>query len=118
MPDLQSNQDGTIVEGSRSQGEGPAGGPGGAAGDEGGGSGAADAPFRFRLQGEGEARVESLEAFYRDSIRDLLSVVRFHLRGKPVIVDSFAFADRPNQLIQIMETEDGCELGGGRAVDQ
>ncbi len=61
-------------------------------GDDGiGASTSVDAPFRFAVEFNGAAGDVELEEYYRGSIRDLLAVVRFYAKGKPVIVDSFAF---------------------------
>lgn len=64
-----------------------------------------DAIFRFRLEFGEKTKCESLEVYYRDTIRDLLKVVRFYFGDKPVLVDAFAFVSRPDQQIRILEVE-------------
>ncbi len=43
----------------------------------------------------------SLRDFYRDTLRDLLQIVRLFSNGHPVIVDAFAFLDDPNVQIPL-----------------
>ncbi len=68
----------------------------------------ADAPDAvFRIGLDPPARpVTSLEEFYRGSLEDLLQVVRLYFRGQPVIVDSFAFLDRPDRRVPILQEGD------------
>jgi hypothetical protein len=50
--------------------------------------------------------VESLEEFYREALKDLLEVVRFSFRGEPMLVDGFAFRNRPDRVIPILREDD------------
>lgn len=59
--------------------------------------------FRFRLATPPGSRPSTLDEFYRQSIRDLLQVVRLFANGKPVIVDSFAFLKEPSRQIRILD---------------
>ena len=65
-----------------------------------------DVIFRFKLDLSNSSVDQTLEDFYRASIRDLLKVVRFSAKGTPVIVDSFAFLNRPQQQIKILDQDE------------
>jgi hypothetical protein len=64
-----------------------------------------DMVFRVSLPTVDEP-VESLEEFYREALEDLLVVVRFSFRGEPVLVDGFAFRNRPDRVIPILREDD------------
>jgi hypothetical protein len=64
-----------------------------------------DVIFRFKLDMSNSSVDQTLEDFYRASIRDLLKVVRFYAQGAPVIVDSFAFLNRPHQQLKIVDQD-------------
>lgn len=71
-----------------------------------------DVIFRFKLGApRGDA---TLEAHYRESVRDLLKVVRLFWRGKPVLVDAFAFLNAPNDPIPLLDAGEapGRDEGG------
>lgn len=58
--------------------------------------------FRFALRTSGENAPLSLDEFYRRQILDLARLVQFHFRGEPVQIDSFAFRNRPDEVIAIL----------------
>jgi hypothetical protein len=58
--------------------------------------------FRFKLNLSEDDRGQTLVEFYRETISDLLTIVRFYSKGKPVIVDSFAFHDAPQAQVPIL----------------
>lgn len=60
-----------------------------------------DVVFRFKLDPRADARTLTLQEFYRESITDLLRIVRLFAGGKPVIVDSFAFLNAPHEAIPL-----------------
>jgi len=60
--------------------------------------------FTFALPPSEETALP-LDEFYRQSILDLLRVVRFSFRGQPVLVDSFAFHHRPERTIPLLPAE-------------
>lgn len=62
-----------------------------------------DVIFRFKLDLSETNEEQTLENFYRASIRDLLKIVRFYSKGETVILDSFAFLNRPHEQIRILE---------------
>jgi hypothetical protein len=64
-----------------------------------------DVVFRVSLP-EADEPVESLEDHYRDTLKDLLQVVRFSFRGEPVLVDAFTFLNRPEREIRILREDD------------
>ena len=64
--------------------------------------------FRVALP-DVESPVGGLEGFYREAVRDLLRVVRFYSRGRPVLVDGFAFLNRPDREIRILSESDTDE---------
>jgi len=53
--------------------------------------------------------IEGLEGFYRQTVKDLLEIVRFSFRGKPVLIDGFAFRNRPDTVIPILHEEERSE---------
>ena len=63
-----------------------------------------DFVFRFRIAPPPVYGDDALERFYRESLLDLLKVVRFYARGVPVVVDAFAFLDRPDEPIPLGRT--------------
>jgi hypothetical protein len=58
--------------------------------------------FRFRLTPQDGNGVPTLTEFYRQSILDLLKVVRLFSAGKPVVVDTFAFVSEPSRQIKLL----------------
>jgi hypothetical protein len=64
-----------------------------------------DVVFRVGL-GEADRPVENLEQFYREALQDLLEIVRLSFRGERVLVDGFAFRNRPERVIPIVCDED------------
>lgn len=67
-----------------------------------------DVIFRFKLDlpAEAESQPQTLEDFYRDSILDLLKIVRFYFQGKPLMVDAFAFLNEPHLPIKLVKKSD------------
>jgi hypothetical protein len=61
-----------------------------------------DVIFRFKLDLDADGADVPLVEFYRQSIRDLLRVVRLYSGGKPVIVDAFAFLNQSAEQIPIL----------------
>ena len=64
--------------------------------------------FHFRLDPPSESVEGTLVEYYRESIGDLLKIVRFYSRGEPIIVDSFAFLNEPQEQIAILSAQDGA----------
>jgi len=64
-----------------------------------------DVVFRVSLP-DVKQPVGGLEDFYRGTLEDLLQVVRFSFRGKPVLVDAFAFLNQPDREIRILREDD------------
>jgi hypothetical protein len=63
-----------------------------------------DVIFRFRLgQPEAATGSDALTEFYRNAILDLLKVVRLYSHGRPVMLESFAFLNRPNEPIPLFD---------------
>lgn len=63
-----------------------------------------DALFRFALPpGTSETPV-SLTEFHRALLQDLLGIVVLYYKGRPVLVDSFAFQSEPDKITQILST--------------
>ncbi len=69
-------------------------------GDESAASPEPDMVFRVSLRGL-EQPTGSLDQYYGEQLRDLLRVVRLHFKGKPVLVDSFTFLNRPDRQIPV-----------------
>jgi hypothetical protein len=61
------------------------------------------AVFRFRLAPADEKSTLTLEEHYRQTLHDLLKVVRLFSNGEPVIIDSFTFHDDPCKRIRILD---------------
>ena len=68
----------------------------------------AEAIFRFGLDIMAQPSRDALAEVYRANISDLLKVVRFYFKGQPVIVDAFAFLNKPDEQIKILTAEDPC----------
>src|SRR5512141_2827073 len=68
-------------------------------------AGDSDVLFRVTL-GRVEQPAMDLEEFYRESLRDLLQVVRLYFKGKPVLIDSFTFLNRPDRQVPILREGD------------
>jgi hypothetical protein len=68
-----------------------------------------DYVFRFRIDPPPSYGADALRQFYRESILDLLKVVRFYAGGAPVVVDAFAFLNRPDAPIPLDEPADPME---------
>jgi hypothetical protein len=64
-----------------------------------------DLVFRFRLKPLSNPETLTLQEIYRQTIYDLLQLVRFYHQGEPVLVDEFAFLDAPNTRIRILGEE-------------
>ena len=64
-----------------------------------------DAVFRFHLEPLPDAASLSLADVYERSVRDLLAIVRFYHRGRPVLVDAFAFRNAPGERISLTGDE-------------
>jgi len=83
-----------------------------------------DAIFRFSVHPLTEGSINTLEDYYRESIKDLLRIVRLYSVGKPVIVDAFAFLNAPRELIAILgprkqrTSENDGPLGDPRNISQ
>jgi len=58
--------------------------------------------FRFRLAAVANRPSLPLADSYRQSIYNLLQLVRFYHKGQPVIVDEFAFLNDPATRIPIL----------------
>ncbi|MDA0161276.1 hypothetical protein OM076_13445 [Solirubrobacter ginsenosidimutans] len=58
--------------------------------------------FHFAIDPRAARGDLDLREFYRAHLHDLLGVVRFYLDGKPVIVDSFAFLNDPEDVVAIL----------------
>jgi len=69
---------------------------------------APDMAFRVSLP-DVDQPIENLEDFYRQTLKDLLEIVRFSFQGKPVLVDGFAFRNRPDSVIPILHEEERSE---------
>jgi hypothetical protein len=74
-----------------------------------------DVIFRFKLDPVASGEPQSLREFYRQSLYDLLRVVRLYSRGTPLIVDSFAFLNEPHNRIPILDPTDAAATGNGAA---
>ncbi len=61
-----------------------------------------DIVFRFSLAPVASDAAPTLEEYYRRSIRELLHVVRFYNRGRPVLIDSFAFQNEPGRPLPLI----------------
>ena len=61
--------------------------------------------FRVRVS-RLEQSTLGLEEFYRESIKDLLQVVGLYFKGKPVLIDAFAFLNRPDRQVRILPEGD------------
>lgn len=59
--------------------------------------------FRFSLNHQVSEDCTELAEFYRQSIADLLKIVRLFSKGRPVIVDSFAFINKPEEQIPLLK---------------
>jgi hypothetical protein len=57
--------------------------------------------FRFSLDAGVEPPPASQVEFYQQQLRDLLMIVRLYENGRPVLVDSFAFANDLQQQFPI-----------------
>ena len=60
-----------------------------------------DVVFRFKLDPRADAQSLTLQEFYRESITDLLRIVRLFAGGKPLIIDAFAFLNALNEPIPL-----------------
>jgi hypothetical protein len=65
--------------------------------------------FRFEID-PGRDDELTLREFYRAHLHELMGVVRFYFDGRPVILDSFAFLNAPEDVIPI-QPEDGRLTG-------
>jgi len=61
-----------------------------------------DVVFRFRIEPRQDAETLTLEEYYREAVLDLLRIVRVFSKGKPVIVDAFAFLNAPHDQISLI----------------
>jgi hypothetical protein len=57
-----------------------------------------DSIFRFRIPASDRAISPALNELYRAQIYDLLKIVRLYSKGRPVLVDSFAFRNQPDHV--------------------
>lgn len=63
-----------------------------------------DTTFRVSLPEAGRP-IDNLQEYYRQTLVDLLEIVRFSFQGKPVLVDGFAFRNRPDRVIPLLGDE-------------
>jgi hypothetical protein len=64
-----------------------------------------DVIFRFSLAPHpGHTQVEGLEDYYRETLLELLRLVRLFSKGEPVIIDSFAFLNEPQKHIALVRS--------------
>ena len=61
-----------------------------------------DVIFRFKLGSMQEACAD-LDVFYRETLHDLLRVVRLYSGGRPLLVDGFAFLNDPDTVLRLTE---------------
>jgi hypothetical protein len=66
-----------------------------------------DVVFRFRLPAIPNPDALTLEEIYRQSIHDLLHLVRFYYRGDPVLIDEFAFLNALEMRVRIADGRAG-----------
>jgi hypothetical protein len=67
-----------------------------------------DTIFHFRITPLAGADQLDVPEVLRQTILDLLQLVRFYSNGKPVIVDSFAFMNEPDKRISLLTGEPEC----------
>ena len=75
-----------------------------------------DVIFRFKLDPRADADTLTLREFYRESITDLLRIVRLFAGNKPVIIDGFAFLNAPHEPISLaapVAHDDGTDVPKG-----
>jgi hypothetical protein len=65
-----------------------------------------DVIFRFRLAPLKNGEEQTLDEFYLEQVRELLKLVRFYCRGKAVLIDAFAFRNKPEEKISIITATD------------
>lgn len=61
-----------------------------------------DVIFRFRLPSPPAAKEYSLEEHYRRAILHLLRIVRLTHRGRPLLIDGFAFQNQPDRTLSLL----------------
>ena len=62
-----------------------------------------DVIFRFKLGSSQGARCVDLDAFYRETLHDLLRVVRLYSGDRSLLVDGFAFLNDPDTVFRLKE---------------
>jgi hypothetical protein len=64
-----------------------------------------DAIFRFRLHTIDNANHIEVGELLRQTILDVLQLVKFYSHGKPLIIDAFAFHNEPGKRIRLLTGE-------------
>jgi hypothetical protein len=67
-----------------------------------------DSIFHFRLKPLENANELEVSEVLRQTILDVLQLVKFYSGGEPVIVDSFAFLNEPGKRIQLLTGKPEC----------
>jgi len=67
-----------------------------------------DAIFHFRIDPVENAPNVALADLFRQSILEILKLVRFYSDGKPVIIDSIAYLNEPHRRIRLLTGEPEC----------
>jgi hypothetical protein len=67
-----------------------------------------DAIFRFRIKPLENANQVELREVFRQTILDILQLVKFYSDGKPLIIDSFAFLNEPTNQIRLVARDPKC----------
>jgi hypothetical protein len=57
--------------------------------------------FRFRIENLHNRERVSLEDFYGDSVRELLTIVRLYRGSEPIDVDGFVFRNDQSKVISL-----------------
>jgi hypothetical protein len=65
-----------------------------------------DVIFHFKLPPLARNSSSTLAEFYRQTIYDLLKIVRLYSKGQPVMADSFAFLNDTQTRIKILPESD------------
>ena len=67
-----------------------------------------DSIFHFRLKPLENANDLEVSEMLRQTVLDVLQLVKFYSDGKPVIIDSFAFLNEPEKRIQLLTGKAEC----------
>jgi hypothetical protein len=67
-----------------------------------------DSIFHFRLKPLENANELEVAELLRQTLLDVLQLVKFYSGGAPVIVDSFAFLNEPEKRIELLTGKPEC----------